>query len=325
MHRRLHLAGLLVAAAAAALAPGAVRAQAAWPAQPITLVVPFAPGSGTDGVARAVAQRLGQRLKQPVLVENKPGASAQIAAVAVAQAKPDGYTLFMTTNTSHSANPSLFKTLRYDPIRDFTPVARVGELPFALCIAPGLPAKTLAEFLAYAKANPGKLAYATPNSTSLVASETIKRLAGLDIESVPYKSSPQAMTDLMGGQVQMYVADFGSGLAQMRSDRVRVLGLTTAATSPLLPGVPPIAATLPGFDLTSWNGIFGPAGLPRPIVDRLNAELQAVLAEKDLADTLAQTGFVLWPSKTPEEFARYVQDQLDHWTRLVRQAGIKAE
>ena len=312
--------------AACALAIGATAALAqAYPSAPVTLVVPFAAGSGTDSVARAVASGLAARLKQPVVVDNKPGANAQVAAQFVAKAKPDGYTLFMTTNTSHSANPALYKNLKYDPIKDFTPVARVGELPFALAVHPALPVKTLAELLDYARANPGKLSYATPNSTSLVAMESIKHIAKIDVLGVPYKSSPQAMTDLVGGQVQVYVADLGSGMGMLKTDKVRTLGITTAEPTPLLPGVPPIGKTVKGFDLTSWNGIFGPAGLPPAVVQRLNTELQAVLADKDLQDKLAQIGFQVWPSKTPEEFAQYVNGQLAHWRTLIQQAGIQPE
>ncbi len=313
-----------VLAFATACSALAIQAQT-YPTQPVMLVVPFAAGSGTDAVARTVAQKLGERLKQPVIIDNKPGANAQVAAQFVAKAKPDGYTLFMTTNTSHSANPALYKDLRYDPIKDFTPVARVGELPFALAVHPSVPAKTLPELIAHAKANPGKLSYATPNSTSLVAMETIKRIAGIDIAQIPYKSSPQAMTDLIGGQVQVYVADFGSGLAMLKSDKIRTLGVTTARESKILPGVPPIGKSVQGFDLTSWNGIFGPAGMPKDIVDRLNAELQVVLADKDTQDKLGQLGFEVWPSKTPEEFTQYVRDQLAHWGNLVRQANVKPE
>ena len=312
--------------AACALALGATAALAqAYPDKPITLVVPFAAGSGTDAVARAVASGLATRLKQPVIVDNKPGANAQVAAQIVAKAKPDGYTLFMTTNTSHSANPALYKNLRYDPIKDFTPVARVGELPFALVVHPSLPVKTLAELLDYARANPGKLSYATPNSTSLVTMETIKHIAKIDVLSVPYKSSPQAMTDVVGGQVQIYVPDLGSGLSMLKTDKVRTLGVTTAQSVPQLPGVPPIGQTVKGFDLTSWNGIFGPAGLPPAVVQRLNSELQVVLADKELQAKLAHIGFLVWPSKTPEEFAQYVTDQLKHWGTLIKQAGIQPE
>lgn len=313
-----------LAFAAAALSALAVQAQT-YPTQAVTLVVPFAAGSGTDAVARTVAHKLGERLKQPVVIDNKPGANAQVAAQFVAKAKADGYTLFMTTNTSHSANPALYKDLRYDPVKDFTPVARVGELPFALAVHPSVPARSLQGLIDYSKANPGKLSYATPNSTSLVAMETIKRIAGIDIAQIPYKSSPQAMTDLVGGQVQVYVADLGSGMAMLKSDKIRTLGITTARESKILPGVPPVGATVKGFDLTSWNGIFGPAGMPKDIVDKLNAELQVVLAEKDTQDRLGQLGFEVWPSKTPEEFAQYVRDQLAHWGTLIRQAGVRPE
>ncbi|MFD0669420.1 Bug family tripartite tricarboxylate transporter substrate binding protein [Ramlibacter sp. MAHUQ-53] len=316
--RALGAAALAASAAAMAQAP-------AYPTAPITMVVPFAAGSGTDAVARIVAKRLGERLKQPVLVDNKAGASAQIGAQFVAKAKPDGYTLFMTTNTSHSANPALFTNLKYDPIKDFTPVVRVGELPFALLVNASHPAKTLQEFIGIAKAQPGKLSYATPNSTSLVASETIKRIAGIDVLGVPYKSSPQALTDLAGGQVQMYVADLGSSMGMIKGGNVRALAVTTRAPLKSLPGVPPVASAVPGFDLTSWNGIFGPAGLPKPVVDRLNAEVLQVLAEKEVQDQLSQLGFEVWPSKTPEEFTKYVADQLANWTDLIKRAGIRPE
>jgi tripartite-type tricarboxylate transporter receptor subunit TctC len=296
-----------------------------YPSRPVSLVVPFAAGSGTDVVARIVAKKLGERLNQTVIVDNKPGASAQIATNFVANAKPDGYTLLMTTNTGHSANPSLFKQLSYDPIKGFTPITLVGELPFAVVVNNKLPVKNMKEFVEYAKGNPKKLSYGTPNSTSLVASETIKRLAGIDLLSVPYKSSPQAMTDLIGGQIDFYIVDFGSGMAMMKADKVKTLAVTTKAPSALLPGVPPVAQTINGFDLTSWNGIFGPANLPTPIVDQLNTEILAVLADKDVQKQLTQQGFQVGPSASPREFADYVERQLVHWRTLIKQAGIQPE
>jgi tripartite-type tricarboxylate transporter receptor subunit TctC len=309
----------------AALTVSASAFAQAYPNKPVTLIVPFAAGSGTDGVARNVAQKLSERLKQPVIVENKAGASAQIAAQYVAKAAPDGYTIFMTTNTSHSANPWMFKSLNYDPIKDFTPITRVGELPFAMAVNPKLPVNTLQEFIDYAKKNPGKLSYATPNSTSLVAMETIKRIAGIDVVGVPYKASTQSMTDLIAGQVQVYVVDLGSGMGALKSDRVRTLAVTTAKGSQSFPNVPSIASTVKGFDLTSWNGIFGPANLPRPIVDKLNTELQAVFADKDFQQKIAATGFELDPTKTPEEFAKYVDFQLKHWGEMLKSAGVKPQ
>lgn len=310
--------------AASLLAASAALSQT-YPSAPVTLVVPFAAGSGTDAVARIVARKLGERLKQPVLIDNKAGANAQIGAQFVAKAKPDGYTLLMTTNTSHSANPSLVLSLKYDPIKDFTPVTRVGELPFALVVNKNDPAKSLKDWIDQAKLNPGKFSYATPNSTSLVASETIKRIAGLDVVAIPYKSSPQALTDLIGGAVQMYVVDLGSGMSMIKTGSVRVLGVTTKEPLNAIPGAVPIAKVVPGFDLTSWNGIFGPAGTPKPVVDKLNKELQEVLADKDVQKSLSQLGFETWPTKTPEEFATYVADQLVHWSTLIKQAGIRPE
>ncbi len=315
--------------ATATLAVGALFAQGAgaqtYPVGPITVVVPFAAGSGTDAVARVVMQKLSDQLKQPVVIDNRPGASAQIAALYVAKAKPDGYTLFMTTNTSHSANPGLYKNLKYDPIKDFTPIARIGELPFILAVNNSVTAKTLQEFIDYAKANKGKVSYATPNSTSLVASETIKRMAGIDALAIPYKSSPQAMTDLIGGQVQMYVVDLGSGMSMLQAGKVRPLATTTAAKLKLFPSIPPVAQTVKGFDLTSWNGVLGPAGMPKDIVEKLSKELQVAVADKEVQQKLAQLGFEVSPSKTPDEFAKYVADQLAHWTSLIKQANIQQE
>ncbi len=315
--RAITLAATLLAASAAV--------SQTYPSAPVTLVVPFAAGSGTDSVARIVARKLGERLKQPVLIDNKAGANAQIGAQFVAKAKPDGYTLLMTTNTSHSANPSLVLNLKYDPIKDFTPVTRIGELPFALVVNTNDPSKSLADWIDQAKLNPGKFSYATPNSTSLVASETIKRIAGLDVVAIPYKSSPQALTDLIGGSVQMYVVDLGSGIGMINAGSVRVLGVTTKEPLKAIPGAVPIAQVVPGFDLTSWNGIFGPAGTPKPVVEKLNMELQEVLADKEVQKALRQLGFETWPTKTPEEFAKYVADQLVHWSALIKQAGIRPE
>jgi tripartite-type tricarboxylate transporter receptor subunit TctC len=320
MQQLLRLIGVVLAFTCSVLS-----AQEAWPSKPISLIVPFAAGSGTDSVARVIAQKLSERLKQQVVVDNKAGASAQIGAEFVSKAKADGYTLLMTTNTSHSANPSLFKTLRYDPIKDFTPIVRTGDLPFALVVNASSPIKTVKDLIENARANPGKFSYATPNSTSLVSSETIRVMAKIDILGIPYKSSPQALTDLIGGQVQMYVVDFGSGLPSMKAGKVRVLASMAAKRSSILPEVPPMADTLPGFDLISWNGIFGPAALPRPIVERLANEIQALLAEKDVQEKLANIGFEVSPSKSPEEFSKYVSDQLALWSRLIRQANIQPE
>jgi tripartite-type tricarboxylate transporter receptor subunit TctC len=318
----MKLLHLLAAFAAITAVPAAAQD---YPSKPITLVIPFAAGSGTDNVGRIVAQKLSERLKQPIVVENRAGANGQIAAEYVKNAKPDGYTLFMTTNTSQSANPSLYKSLRYDPIRDFTPIIRTGELPFAVAVNNELPVKSMKELIEYARANPGKISYGTPNSTSLVASETLKNQAKIDIVGVPYKSSPQALTDLIGNQIQLYVVDFGSGGQMLKANRVRAIAVTPARGSKLLPDVPPVSATVPGFDLTSWNGVYAPAGLPKDIAVKLSNEINAVLAERDVQEKLAGAGFEVWPSKDPEEFAKYTADQLALWTRLIKAANIAPE
>jgi len=296
-----------------------------YPNNTITLIVPFAAGSGTDAVARVVATKMGSLLGQSVIVDNKPGASAQIGAQAVASAKPDGYTLLMTTNTSHSANPWLFQNLKYDPIKDFTPIARVGELPFVLCVNNDLPVKNVQDLIDYAKANPDKLSYGTPNSTSLVTTETINYLAKIGMTQIPYKSSPQAMTDLIGNQIQVYVADTGSGMAMIKAGKVRAIGLTGNRPYALLPNVPPIAKTIPGVDLVSWNGVFGPANLPKSIVDKLNAVMMESLKDAEVQTKLSQLGFVVWPSKNPQDFAQYVGEQMAYWGKLIQQSGIKSE
>jgi len=231
----------------------------------------------------------------------------------------------MTTNTSHSANPWLFQNLKYDPIKDFTPIARVGELPFVLCVNNDLPVKTVQELIDYAKANPGKLSYGTPNSTSLVTTETIMHLTKISMTQIPYKSSPQALTDLIGNQIQVYVADTGSGMAMIKAGKVRAIGLTGNRPYAQLPNVPPIAKTVPGFDLVSWNGVFGPANLPKPIVDKINAAIQEATKDKEVQAKLAQLGFVIWPSKNPQDFAQYVSDQMAYWGKLIIQSGIKSE
>lgn len=314
-----------IALAILGLLAGAQAGAQEYPVRAIALVVPNAAGSATDAVARVIAQRLAERLKQPVVIENKAGASTQIAAEHVVKAKPDGYTLFMTTNTSHSANPSLFKSLRYDPIKDFTPIVRTGAIPFVVVVNNSVPAKNLKELIDYARANPGKLSYATPNSSSLIAAETIRVRAKIDIVGVQYKSSPQALTDLVGGQLEMYVIDFVSALAPIKSGKVRPLAVTSARRSALLPDVPPIADTLPGVDVVSWNGIFGPANLPPRVVDVISTQVQAILTEKDTQDRLANIGFEVLPSKSSAEFGRFVADQLGYWAVLVKQAGIQPE
>jgi tripartite-type tricarboxylate transporter receptor subunit TctC len=302
----------------------ACSAQAEYPNKPIKLVVPFAAGSFTDSIARIVGQALHERLGQPIIVDPKPGASSQIAADFVAKAAPDGYTLFMTTNTSHSANPAMFKKLPYDPIKDFSPILLVGEVPFVLVVNIGLPVKTTAELIAYARANPGKLSFPYPSSTAQVAGETLRVMAKIDAVGVPYKSSPQAATDLISGQTQFYFIDFGTGLPHIKSAKMRALAFVNTRSS-LLPGVPAMSEGLPGFALTAWNGVLAPAGTPKEIITRLNAELRAVLARPELRERLNVIGLEVMGTGTPEEFGTFLQAELPKWAKWVKDAGIQPE
>ena len=314
----------VAAIAAAVLVAGGALAQD-YPGRAITLVVPFAVGSGIDPTARIIADELSRSLKQPVVIENKPGANGAIAAGAVARATPDGYTIFMTTVSTHSANPNLLKSIPYDPIRDFAPLSRVGNLPFMLVVDPKMAATSVPEFVAYVKANPGRLSYASTNAIGLLAGATLKRMADLDLVHVPYRSSPQALNDVMTGRVAMMFVDFALGWPQAKAGNVRALAVTTKERSALLPDIPSMTeAGLPAFDLIPWNAIFAPANTPRPIVQRLNAELRRIISDPKVKERLAGLGFDAFAS-TPEELDAFVREDLAKWTKWVREAGIEPE
>ncbi|MDQ2183706.1 tripartite tricarboxylate transporter substrate binding protein [Alcaligenaceae bacterium A4P071] len=318
--RRLRLSG---ASAALALSFAAPLAHAAYPERPISLVVPFPAGSGTDAVGRIFAAELGNILGQQVVVENKPGANATIAASYVARAKPDGYTLFVTTNTSHSAAPFLMKNVPYDPVKDFTPIARGGNLPFVLVVNPKLPFKSVQELVAYAKKNPGKLTYGSGNSTGIVAGATLADRAGIDILHVPYKGTPQAVTDVIGGQVDMMFTDVASGSAFVNSGQLRALAVSTQARSKVVPDIVSMQeAGVTNFDINSWNGFFGPAGLPPEVVQKLNAAINKIVSDPVLKEKLAGLGFDAF-SGTPEDFAKFVAEQRTLWGELIKNAGIE--
>ncbi len=297
-----------------------------YPKQPIRIVVPFAAGSGTDAVARITGQMLGDALKGSVIVDNKAGANGVIAAEAVAKAPPDGYTLFMTTNTTHSANPSLMKSLPYDPVKDFAPVSRMGNLPFMLVVNNELPVKNVAELLAWGRAHPGKLTYASGNSTGIVCGATLSRMSGVPMLHVPYKSTPPAIADLIGGQVSMMVVDLAAGLATVKAGKMRAIAVTTQERTKLFPELPPLADTpeLKGFDITSWNGVFAPAGTPRDIVRKLNKVLADMANGTVFRERVAKLGFDAFGS-TPEELGAFTVSELAKWKKLIQAAGIQPE
>ena len=262
---------------------------------------------------------------QSVVVENKAGASGVLAATYVARAAPDGYTLLMATNSTHSANPHLFKSLSYDPVKDFTPVARAGSYVFMLVVNPDLPGKTLPELVAHAKANPGKLTYASGNTTGIVAGETLKRRGAIDVLHIPYKSTPPALNDVLGGRISMMFIDLAPGLEHVRAGTLRALAVTTKERSALLPDLPSLhEAGIPGYDVTSWAGLFAPAGTPKEIVMRLNEEVRKMIANPDVKARIAVTGFDAF-SGPPETLAAFVQSELANWGRLIKDAGIEPQ
>lgn len=297
-----------------------------WPNKPVRIVTAFGAGSASDIVARMLADELQTAFHQPFVVENKPGASGMLAAEAVAKAAPDGYTLFLSTNTAHSVNPHLFKKLPYDPIADFTPVARVCYFPFVLAVNAASPVKTVDQLIALGRSAQNKASYAYGNSSGQIAGAAFTSLLKLDAAAVPYKSTPQALTDLIGGQVNFMFVDLASSQAQVKSGRVRLLAVTTEQKSPQAPELPTIAtaANLPGFEVTAWVGVLAPAGLPADITHRLSDQINRSLQRKDIAERLAALGADVAPAPAAE-LDRTMRAQLLSWGRKVKDAGITPE
>jgi tripartite-type tricarboxylate transporter receptor subunit TctC len=325
MIARLKRIGCIAAAAGGLLAPlsGAALAQT-YPTRAITLVLPFAAGSGTDTTTRLISKELGIALGVPIVIDNRAGANGSIAASYAARSAPDGYTLFVTTNTTHSANPYLLKAMSYDPVKDFTPIARTGDLPFMLVINPEIPANSVAELIALAKKDPGKLSYASGSSSAIVSGATFARLAGIDLLHVPYKSSPPALTDVIAGRVSMMFVDVPTGLPHVQGKVLKALAVTTKRRSALLPELPTMDDTVNGFDITSWQGYLGPANLPKDIVIRLNAEIRTIIERPDIKSQLAERGMEAF-SGTPEEFDAFLKEQLVVWEKLIGDAGIEKQ
>ena len=314
---------ILTAAVATLLSP-ALRADT-YPSKPITLVNVFGPGSSSDTICRVIAAPLGVALKETVIVEDRPGANGALAALYVAHAAPDGHTLLMATNSPLSAVPFLMKNVSYDPVTDFTPVTRVGSFTLMLVINPSVPARTVKELIEYAKDHPGKLSFASANTSGIVAGETLKHWAEIDMLQVPYKSTPPAIQDVLAGRVSMMFADLTSGLPHVRSGALRALAVTRIKRSSLFPELPTLDETgVTGFDMDSWAGIVAPAHTPPAIVAQLNTELRKIIDSPDTKSALGRVGFEAF-SSSPQEFGDFVKVQLGKWGKMVKDAGIQPE
>jgi tripartite-type tricarboxylate transporter receptor subunit TctC len=312
---------VLAAAAAAAHAPP-LRAQT-YPTRPVTLVAVFGAGSASDTICRVIAEPLGAALKQPVIVEPRPGADGALGAQYVAKASPDGYTLMMATNSPLSADPFLFKDVTYDAVKDFAPVTRVGSFTLMLVLNPGVPAHSIKELIAYAKTNPGKLSFASGNTAGIVAGETLKHWAGIDMLHVPYKSTPPALEDIIAGRVSMMFADFTTAMPHVKAGTLRALAITRVKRSSLFPELPTMDEEgVTGFDLDAWAGIVAPARTPPEVVTRLNGELRRIIDDATVKQRLRNVGFEAF-SSTPDELGDTIKAQLDKWGKMITDAGIR--
>jgi tripartite-type tricarboxylate transporter receptor subunit TctC len=319
-----------IAASAGGLATliSPANAQAAYPSRTIKVIVPYPAGGTTDLLGRLVADQLKAGLGATCVVENKPGAGTTLGAEQVARSEPDGYTLLMATSTTLAINRTLYKKLPYDPVKDFTPIALVAGVPFALIINPALPPKTLAEFIAYAKSKPGELAYGSAGNGSPqhLGAEMLKTAAGIDIRHVPYRGSVPAMLDIIAGHIPFMIVDLQPALQQIREGKVRVLGVTTPKRVAAAPDIPTLAeAGLPGFELVAWQGVVAPAGVPRGIVDRLAAQIAKLVADPATRDRLTTLSLEPLTGSTPDSFAAYVKTEVDRWAVVVRNSGAEAE
>lgn len=322
MIRRRHV----LFAASAATAPWHSFAQA-WPNKPVRLVVPFPPGGPSDALARPLAQRLTEQLGQPFIIDNRGGANGNIGAEAVAKSAPDGYTMLWTPTGTMAVNPSIYKHMPFDPAKDFVPVSQVAEVQGILIVNNDVPAKTVAELLALARAQPGKLSFGSAGTGSIVhlLGEQLKMLARIDIVHVPYKGSGPAMNDLIGGQITMMFDSTASALAQARSGKVRMLATGAIKRLPQAPALPTMTESgVPGFDSASWHGVFAPAGTPREVVARLSQEITRALQSPELSAAFDRAG-ALPVGGPPEQLGQALKVATDRWGRVAREAGVKVE
>ena len=311
----------------AILAAPAIAAKAAYPSRNIKMIVPYPPGGTTDLLGRFIADRIKSGLNATVIVENKPGAGTTLGAELVAHAPPDGYTLLLATSTTLAINKTLYKKLPYDPVKDFAPISLVASVPFALIVNPQIPAKTLSEFIAYAKANPG-LAYGSAGNGSPqhLGAELLKSQAGIDIRHVPYRGSVPAMLDVIANHISFMIVDLEPALPQIKEGKVRVLGVTTPKRVAVAPDIPTMAESgLPGYQLVAWQGLVAPAGTPRDIVDALAAQMAKMLADPATSGRFATLAIEPLPGSTPDSFAAYIKTEVDRWATIVKNSGAEAE
>lgn len=317
------LASVLLAAAA--LFGASVQAQG-YPTRPIRLVVPFPAGGATDIFARAVSQKLAERIGQPVVVDNKPGAGGTIGSDLAAKAQPDGYTLLLSTSSTHSIGPSFGGKLPYDAVQDFTPIAHVGDAPSIMLVPNSSPAKTVKEWVEYARKNPGKLNYASSGNGTIVhlTAEYFKAQAGLFLVHIPYKGTALAIPDLVSGKVDVLFDSLPSGLPHVKEGRLRALAITSARRSPLLPQLPAVSETIPGFDSVTWFGVYGPKGLPADVVARVNTALNQALQDPEVKDRLARLG-IEPVGGTPQQFAAMLEKDRAKWKKIIVDRRISPE
>ncbi len=318
---------LRLAAAAAAVLPAVARVARAqtYPARPVRIMVPFTPGSTSDTLARLMGQWLSERLGQPIVIENRAGASGNFATEAVVRAAPDGYTLLLVT-LSNAINASLYGNLAFNFIRDIAPIAGIMRTPGVMEVNPSVPAKTAPEFIAYAKANPHKITMASAGNgaSSHLAGELFMLMTGIDMVHVPYRGSPPALTDLMGGQVQVMFDNIPTSIEYIRAGKLRPLAVTAATRLDVLPDVPPLNDFVPGYETSLWLGLGAPRNTPGEIINKLNSEINAALADPRMKARLADLGGIVLPG-TPADFGKLIADDTEKWAKVIRTANIKVE